>query len=319
YDRYVRSTKVDLLRVGAHYAISSLFEDYAQETSVYCYTIRHETLERYEAGKQRIIFGQAHICSQVTLEEEAVSFCVFHFGDHNLNGGIRLRMGKDEFHVMCEEIKKIFFKSDIPEVLHLMHKHFGSDNYSLWHLFKQEQRKIFDLIFKYNLEEIEVHYRRIYRDYYPLMQARSNLDIQLPKVLENTVEFILSRDLFRLLKEDNTQIQKLAKTVEEIRRWNFDMDKPALSYLAGRRITAFMEKILEFPEDIVLLQQLDELLDVLKSLSLDLDLGQAQNIFFKAGKQFYHEKKKRAEHEEGPQKWIKAFDEIGVFLQVKFA
>jgi len=318
YAQYVKPSKIDLLRVGAHYAISSLFEKYPQDVSIYCYTARNEILEYQEAGKQKIVFGRANIRSNITWQQEDISFCVFHFGDHNLNGGVSAHMGEEAFEEMRDEIQSAFLKSDIPAVLHVMNAYFGMHNYSLSHLFKYEQKKIFDIIFRESLGEIEAHYREIYQEYYPSMQARKHLNIPLPKVLENILAFVLSRDVFELLEAEEIDIIKLAKTIEEVRRWAIEIDRPALSYVASQRITGFMEQLLEFPKDIVLLKFLDDFFDALKPLSLDLALGKAQSIFFNIGKQFYKDKKRRAAQlNEEAMQWIKAFDHIGEFFKVK--
>ena len=42
YERFVKPTVVDLHKVGAHYAISSVFNSYPDEARIYCYTVRQE-------------------------------------------------------------------------------------------------------------------------------------------------------------------------------------------------------------------------------------------------------------------------------------
>ena len=39
YERFVKPTVVDLHKVGAHYAISSVFNSYPEEARIYCYTV----------------------------------------------------------------------------------------------------------------------------------------------------------------------------------------------------------------------------------------------------------------------------------------
>ncbi len=320
YDRYVKTTKVDLLRVGAHYAISSLFENYPQETDVYCYRVKNKFYEDQEIGKQKIGFGKAHVCSRITGEENIISFCVLHLGDHNLNGGVRMHTGEKSFEVMCGEIKEAFLRGDIPEVIHLTRKHFGANNYSLWHLFKYEQKKFFDIIFYSGLQEIEMYHRNIYKEFYPSMRARQDLKISLPKVLENTLEFVLNRDLLELLEEEKVDVKRLKETVEEFLRWGFKRDVKTLNFVVSRRIHVFMKAFLLQPEDLELLKLIDDFLKVLRCLALDLDVGKAQNIYFMMGKRLYKEKQRKSERGNIEAKqWIDHFDHLGDFLQVKSA
>jgi len=318
YERHVKATKVDLLRVGAHYAISSLFESYPQETDIYCYRVKNEFYENQEMGKQKIGFGKARVYSKITGEESIISFCVLHFGDHNLNGGVRMHKGEESFEIMYGEIKEAFLRGDIPEVIHLMRKYFGMHNYSLWHLFKYEQKKIFDIIFHSGLQEIEMYYRNIYKEFYPSMRARQDLNIPLPKVLENTLEFVLSRDLLELLDEEKMDVKRLKKTVEEFHRWGFKRDVKTLNFVVERKIQAFMRIFLLQPEDLKLLKLIDDFFNVVSSLALDLDVGKAQNVYFMMGKKLYKKNQSKAEQGDGQaREWVRLFDGLGDFLQVK--
>ncbi len=44
YRTMVKPSVVDLLRVGAHYAMTSLFEQYAAQTNMYSYTVKSRTV-----------------------------------------------------------------------------------------------------------------------------------------------------------------------------------------------------------------------------------------------------------------------------------
>ena len=40
YETYVKGMQVDLEQVGAHYAISSVFTSYPDQTDLFCFTVR---------------------------------------------------------------------------------------------------------------------------------------------------------------------------------------------------------------------------------------------------------------------------------------
>ncbi len=63
YEKFVRPAMVNLDKVGAHYAISSLFEEYGERTQVYCYTVDREDLVLLHEGKPRLALGRARITS----------------------------------------------------------------------------------------------------------------------------------------------------------------------------------------------------------------------------------------------------------------
>src|SRR4051812_24024308 len=70
YRSFVKPTMVDVPKFAAHYAISSLFEAYPDDTALYCYSIQRQDYQVLEAGKLRLALGRAIFTSDVTQESE---------------------------------------------------------------------------------------------------------------------------------------------------------------------------------------------------------------------------------------------------------
>ena len=68
YDKFVKPAMVDLAKVGAHYAISSLFEEYEKHARIYCYNVEVEDYQSTECGKTRLVAGRAWISSVISQE-----------------------------------------------------------------------------------------------------------------------------------------------------------------------------------------------------------------------------------------------------------
>ncbi len=217
YKMYVKSSRSDFLRVGAHYSISSIFEEYPENVKLFCYTAHSDVYSKKEAGKFRIAIGKATIASDITLEEKCICFAVLHMGDHNINGGARYFLSNESFMLMQEEINRAFDKGDIPEVIRLMDKHFEGNVYSAWHLFKDEQKKIMDQILQTTYEDIEDSYRRIYENSYPVMNFYHSLGLRLPRPFSVAAEYIINRDLKRIFETD-IDLEKLGKLMKDIRK-----------------------------------------------------------------------------------------------------
>ena len=80
YRRLVKPQEVSLEQVAAHYAISSVFGSYPEETVLFCYTIRRLDYENVTSGRARLAIGRCRIKSNLTEETEEVSFAALHFG-----------------------------------------------------------------------------------------------------------------------------------------------------------------------------------------------------------------------------------------------
>lgn len=318
YDRFVKPASIDILRVGAHYAIDSLFREHTDECKIYCYTVISENYDLIEAGNQKIAIGRAKIRSNITWEEDLISFAVLHLGDHNINGGVRPHMGDQEYEKMRQEISQAFSKSAIADVIRLMGQHFGMNNYSLKHLFKDEQKHIVEKIVSTTLEEIDAYFRQIYGHHYPLMQAKDDLQISLPKVLTSSVEFILRQDLIGLLQEEKVNIKLMTKVVDQVNRWGFHIDKPTISFMASKKINVLMQKFKANPKNINSLKSLEALLRVLKPLALDLDLWRAQNDYFAINRKFLNGNANKEDLKDTSPKWLETFKSLGDYLKVQF-
>ncbi len=89
FERFIKSTMLDLVRVGAHYAISSIFGGYHGRDSIFCYRVALEKSQVLHSGKTKFAAGVALLTSDTTDTSLRAGFGVLHFGDHNLSAGVR--------------------------------------------------------------------------------------------------------------------------------------------------------------------------------------------------------------------------------------
>ena len=318
YNQMIKPTKLDLVRVGAHYAVSSLFEKYEGNTEIYCYTATNQMCERLEVGKQKLATGKALIQSRITWEQDLISFAVLHLGDHNLMGGVRGFVDDKLYGKMYQEIHDSFCKNDVGQTMHLIEKHFSKNHYSLWHLFKDEQTKILYQILDSTMGEIEVSLRQINEHHYPIIQVIKQLNIPLPKMLANTVLVMINTDLLKAIGSEIPDFVRLKELVDEVKNWSLEIDKVTLEFVSRRKINNMMDELAAHTQRVQILEIVETLLRILHPLSLDIDLWKAQNVYFTVGKNVYFEMKAQSEQgHENAQKWIAAFDKLGEYLQVK--
>jgi len=319
YEMFVRPAEIDLLRVGAHYGISSIFEEYPEHAKLFCYDAISQVYEKTEAGRLKLAIGKTNIVSDVSWDERTISFAVVYFGDHNINGGFRDFIGDEAFTVMRQEIRAAFDKGDIPEVIRLMDRHFGMNNYNVWHLFRDEQRKILTQIMQLTYDGIEGSYRQIYDNNYAVMNFLQTLSIPLPRPLWIAAEYTINVDLRKTLEQEDIDTEKLEALINEVGKWSLEVDRPTIEFVASACIDSHMERLHNDPEDIQLFEKLDNILRLLMVLPLELNLWRAQNVYFSIGKRRYAVMKDRVVTEDGPAKaWLDSFRKLGYYLHAKF-
>jgi alpha-amylase/alpha-mannosidase (GH57 family) len=318
YERYVKSARIDLLNVGAHYAISSVFEDYPEKTDIYCYTADSVKYNREESGRLKLATGQTTVTSKILGNESRISFAILHLGDHNLNGGVREYMDDEAYNVMEKDVKEAFAKGDIPEVIRRMDEHFGENSYSLRDLFRDEQRKILRQVLAPTIEQIETSLDQTYEQYYPIMNVLKDMNFPLPQAFQTTGDFIVNMRLQNLLEEQDADPEEIERTIEDIRKFSFPLNRRRISYVASNRITRYMKNLKEKPDHFELITGIVSFLKIINVLHLELEQWKAQNIYFDLCTEFrpvMEERSKRGDKNAG--KWLGLFDELGNHLMVR--
>jgi alpha-amylase/alpha-mannosidase (GH57 family) len=318
YEKFVKPAMVDWEKVGAHYAVSSLFEEYTEKTKIYCYTVERKHYQSFETGKARLLVGGVKITSDITSESALLSFGVLHFGDHNVNGGVRKFQGEEAYQSTVQELSEAFKRADFPEVIRLFDKQFGESTYSLRSLFRDEQRKILSLLLESTLAEAEAIYRQLYDRSAPMMRFLTDLRIPSPKAFYAAAEFVLNSNLRRAFESEKLDLERIGSLLEEVRSEGVTLDSETLEYTLRRRIERMAESLFDNPADLSLLEGLGAVLDLTGSLPFMVNLWKPQNTYYKLLRTVYPDFKSRAEQgDESASVWTSHFISLGEKLSIR--
>ncbi len=319
YEKYVRPSRVDLLRVGAHYSVSSLFERYPETSTIYCYTVNSIANEKREAGKLRLTLGKAHITSELTLGEKNIEYAAIHLGDHNIYGGVKEYFDNGDYEDMRKNIQDAFEKAEIGEIIRLLDTYFGTHRYSMRHLFKDDQRKIFEKsqILKQPLQNAESFYRQIYDNNYTTMTYLRELNIPIPKPLAMAVEYTINVDFIHVFEDADIDIDKLQNLIKEVQKWSVELDAPAIRLKVSEWTEDKMIVFKNDIENIQLLELINTVVGILRPIKDICDFWKAQNIYFTIAKTTCeHMQEKSKNGNELADRWINEFNNLGTNLQV---
>jgi len=318
YEKFVKPAMVDLTKVTAHFAISSLFKEYAEQAEIYCYNVDLEDYQTSECGKAKLAAGRARVTSDITKESGTLSFGVLHFGDHNVNAGVREYQGDESYQEMLQELTQTFSAADFPEVLRLLDKHFGTSTYSIKNLFRDEQRKVLDSILESALSEIEAAYHQVYEHHYPPMRFISELGNPIPKSFQSAAEFILNSGLRKALSSEPLDLERISSLLEETQTWQVELDTEGLSYLLQQTLKRMMAKLVASPDDIDFFKELLAAAEMLHSVPFPVDLWKVQNLYCGMLKSTYPEFQKRAQQGNEPaSEWLGQFVSLGQQLSIR--
>jgi alpha-amylase/alpha-mannosidase (GH57 family) len=317
YEKFVRPAMVDLLEVGAHYAISSLFEDYAPEDRIFCFSIQREDYRLAEVGKAKLAVGKVRVTSEITRMRSDLSFSVLHFGDHNLCGGVREYQGDEAYQAMAWEVTEAFSWAEFPETIRRIDQHFGTSTYSLRSLFRDEQRKVLDQIMKSSLEEAWSAYRLIYNHHSPLMRFLMDLNVPLPKAYQATAEFVLNLNLRQALEAEDLDMSYIKNLLEEAQVLQVELDAPSLEYALRQTLERLAERMGGAPAELSVLKDLDDVLALAAALPFEVNLWKVQNIYYTQLYTRYPQWRHRAaQGQPEAQTWVDHFLALGEKLAI---
>ena len=318
YDKFVKPAMIDLTKVTAHFAISSIFESYDEQAKIYCYDINLDDYQTAQCGKTKLAAGQAKVTSTITRESATLSFGVLHFGDHNVNAGVREYQGEEAYQAMIQETTQTCTAADFPEVIRLLDKHFGTSTYSIKNLFLDEQRKVLDNILESAMSEIEAAYQQVYEHHYPPMRFLSELGYPIPKSYQSAAEFILNSGLRKAVGGDSLDLERIKSILDETLAWKVELDTEGLSYFLQRTLEGMMARLATTAEDIDLLKEMLAAAEMLRTLPFPVDLWKVQNLYHEMLKSTYPEFQTRAQQgDKVAEEWLNHFVPLAQQLSIR--
>jgi alpha-amylase/alpha-mannosidase (GH57 family) len=318
YEKFVQPAKVDLLEVGAHYSISSLFEDYAPEDRIFCFSIKQEDYRLSEVGKAKLAVGRIRVTSEITRHASDLSFSVLHFGDHNMCGGVRNYLGEEAYNVMAWEVTEAFSWAEFPETIRRIDQHFGAHTYSIRSLFRDEQRKVLDQIMAPSLEEAFSAYRLVYNHHVPIMRFLMDLNVPLPKAYRTTAEFVVNLNLKQAFEEEDLDRDYISNLLEEARVLQVEVDAASLEYALRKALERLAQSFRDHVLELHFLQHLDDALTLAGELPFEVNLRKVQNICYEQLQNAYPQWRQRAARgQEKAQIWVDHFVALGEKLAIR--
>ncbi len=316
YERQVKPSMVDLAKVGAHYAVSSMFSEYARRAAVHCYTVEREDERSLRAGRTRLLIGRVQVVSEITRESARFSFGVLHLGDHNIHGGIRLFESPEAHEARAAAIAAPFERAEFADVIRLLDHHFDS-TYSLRSLFHDEQRRIVDRLIESTIADAETVYRQLFEQHAPLMRFLVDLGNPLPKPFAMALEVVVNTELRRALEDESLPIARIEELLREARTVPVILDTAALEYTFRRRIESLAVALRAAPTNLETLRKLAAAVALTEVLPFESNLWAVQNACYRLRRDVYPDQLRASQDDADAAEWIRVFRAVGDRLAIQ--
>lgn len=318
YEKLVKRAMVDLRKVAAHFAMSSLFENYGEQERIYAYDVHHQPLRTISTGQARFATGTLCVTSIVTLECETLEYAVLHLGGHLLNAGVQLSEPPDDFAAFVSTVEQAFARADFAEALRLIDKRFAGGVYTLSTLFADEQRRVLKRVLESTTSALEADYRRIFEHHVPLMRFLMNIGVPLPRALQMPAEFVINTELRRMLEQESPDPDAIAAMLQEAHDCAVDLDTSILAFTMRNTLRRHAELMQRDPHHTAMLERFAHLVDIANALPFEVDLNKAQNAFYETMQSELSAYRQRSSKgDEAATAWLAAFEKLGEKLRMQ--
>jgi alpha-amylase/alpha-mannosidase (GH57 family) len=319
YEKSVATMELNLEQVAAHYAISSIFSSFADATDLFCFHVRRISYEIYTSGRGRLALGRVHVASEITGDAQSFSFAALHFGDQNITAAVKVydEAGANAFEAFSAEAASHVQRADFPEVIRQIDRFYGHADYSLTSLFRDEQRRIVALILRSTLGDIENSLTSIYRDHASLIHFLTQAGLPKPPALTLAAGFAVNAGLRRVIEGNPIDVAQMRSLLAMAKADQVPLETATLSYIADQRMKLAMVDLQRSAGSLKVLDRALMLARTIAVLPFDLNLWQAQNIWYEILRSSGYGLTALAA-EERP-RWEKDFNDLGACLTIDTA
>jgi len=304
YEKFVQPAVVDLTKLGAHFAMSSLFSEYPEKARIYCYDVQTKDYHLQRSGKMRLASGQARFTSEITQESEMLMFGVLHFGDHNLHGGVSKWSSDEKYRSLSQSAAEAFSRSDLAETIRRIDDGFER-TYSIRNLFRDEQRRVMHQVLQATLDDMEAFSRQTYENQAPLLRFLYECHIPIPTEMRMNAQVALNDLLGHALETDELDIAQIENLFDQVPVSGAALDSAALEIILRRNLERNCRSFFNQPRDLELLRKCRGKIKAATSFPLPLRLWTMQNHAYSVLQNLYPEMKQSNQSD-----WVAEFEEL---------
>ena len=276
YETLVKPSRVDLLKVGSHYAVSEMFEPYGDHAELYCYSVDRKEHSCHESGNAKLVLGKAVFASTITRESATLDFGVAHFGGHHAVAGVRADSGTEGDRARLNELPEAL-SHDEAEIRSRLKQVFG-DVYSLRTLFKDQQRKVLRVLSNSVLAEVEAAHRHTYERHAEFMRFLTSSGMPLPKSFRASAKSALNSLLRDALAGEELKADRVRPLLDEAKALDIALDDTNFEFVLRKRIEKMAEAVAANVADIRSIEQLHRVVALARSLPFTVDLWWVQTL-----------------------------------------
>ena len=210
----------------------------------------------------------------------------------------------------------------LTEIIRALDEYFGKDYYTLKDIFIEERRKILQRLLKGKMQRFAQIYQDMYDEGKGSIYHMQNLGLAIPDEFKIAAQYALSRKFNDLIADsagfmDAGVFQEASDINFETHKMGIKLDKTPSNTIFGKKILQNINRLAYSFE----MQQADvilELFDHIEKLELEVDISEAQNIYYA---KIYHKigdiiETAKASNRASDRKFVQMLLDIGIKLNI---
>ena len=284
YEKFVKPSIITPKQVASLWALSSLYQDFEDEQSVYCYTITRKAYKKVQKGSSSFVVGHIEIQSKITLQKFNLMFALMQYAGGDFHCAIKEYSDDFEFNKIKNSLIKSFLTNPLTEIIRSLDEYFGKEYFTLKDIFIEERRKILQILLRGKLEKFSRIYQDMYDEGKGSIYHLQSLGLKIPDEFKLSAGYALSRKFNDIVIHsdgffEDDSIQQAVDIDMEAKLIDIKLDKTPSNNLFAHKVLQNINRLVYSFE----IQQADvvlELFDTVEKLDLHIDIAEAQNIYF---------------------------------------
>lgn len=284
YEKFVKPAVITTKEIASLWAVSSLYQDFDKDVSLYCFDIVKNNYKKFSKGSTNFVIGRIEVKSRITWEKADLIFALLQYPGGDFHCAIREFSNQNDYTRISKNLIDAYTNMSITETIRQLDENFGTEYYSLKNIFSDERSKILSVLLKDKLSKFSNVYRDIYNEGKGSILQLKDLGLHIPEEFKLAAQYTLSQDFNKLFSGGNTVLDEntmqLATEInDEAKALCLELDKQTTSKFLSEKICL---RVSEFAKNFES-HRLDKALELFKcidELEVCVDISEAQNIYF---------------------------------------
>jgi alpha-amylase/alpha-mannosidase (GH57 family) len=279
WEQFVRPARVDLERVLAHHAVTSLFRAPGPRDRLYCYEI--ESLDHETRGGPGITVavGRLHARSLLTLDEAETAFVATHSGGLDFHTVLRSDDDPASYAAFKKAVFAMLESGTAADVTTLVRSEFPGPGYRVEDLFADELRRMIGFVLNDRVEQYHATFARLAAQDANVLTRLGRMHSLVPAPLRAAASVVLDLELSQKIErlQTDSALGEMQEALQRAAVCGYRPERERLRQELADELTKVLHALRTGADLDGLTAWASRLLDAATLLGVKLDLWRTQN------------------------------------------